>query len=194
MRSLRDFIVKAESTHDEKEGSIYILERFENQGKVKQFHEVVAVPPSHRGIVNVGDTLCIHFNALTYDRKNGVVTDSQYHIKDNLFRVQTAMAHFVLKDDGQVVFLHDQCLCKGSITKKDVTLDSGIIIPDVREETKKKDSLIDATLLAKNPNMEDVEVGDRVCLAQYSDYEIKFPDGTKKWLVNYKDVLFKYDD
>ena len=194
MKGVKNFVVEATSTHIEKSGSIHLLKRFENQGKANQFHKVVAVPKKYADIVEVGDTLCVHFNILVFDRKHGNETPSPNYLKDNLYWIPEGLAHFVMKPDGEIKFLQDKCLVDGTIGKEEITTDGGIILPDVRPDNVKKREMMTGTIVAKSEAMWDVEIGDRVGLAKFSDYTLVFPDGTEKWLVDYSSVLFKYDE
>jgi len=192
MRAIRDFIIEADKTHEDKsEGGIILLHQFENQAKVIQHHKILAVPKKYQHIASTGDILVHHFNVITYDRKDRKVTKSKYWIKDNLFVCKPDMSHFVIKQNGDIKFLHNHCICEGSITKDDIIRDSGIIMPDLRNETIKKNSLLNATIWAKCDSMVDVEIGDEVVLNKYADYEITFPDGVKRWFVDEANVLYK---
>ena len=194
MRGVRHFVVDATKTHHDREGSIELLARFQNQEKANQFHKIVAVPEKYKDVAEEGDTLCIHFNVVVFDRRNGVEKKSPNHLQDNLYWVPDNMAHFVMKEDGTINFLQEKCLVEGKIGREEEVRPSGIILPDVRPDNKKKADTMNGVLYAKCDSMWDVEVGDKVCLEPYSDYTLKFPDGTERWLVDYSSVLYKYDD
>lgn len=193
MKSSRYFIIEAEQTHKDKEGSIYVLERFENQQKVRQFQKIVSVPERHKGLAEVGDLLCIHFNVLRYERKNGVKTLSPNHLIDDLYYVPDNMAHFILKADGTVSFLKNDCIVEGRIGKEEEITKSGIILPDNRHVMAKKADIMDGYIWSKSDKATDIEIGDKVCMEKYSDYEIEFPDGERRWLVPYESIMFKYE-
>jgi hypothetical protein len=194
MKSVNYLIIKAEVTHKEQEGSIILQTRFENQGKAKQFFPIVAVPERLKGQAEVGDMLCVHFNIVVFDRRNGVNKKGKYYIKDDMYIVPDDMAHFILREDGSIKFFEDDCLIDGILGNDEVVLDSGIVLPDVRESIQKKQDLMRGTVYAKSDAMHDVEIGDKVRLSDHSDYEIEFPDGTKRWFVNYNSMLYKYED
>jgi co-chaperonin GroES (HSP10) len=191
MKAARYFVVKATQTHKEREGSIHILSRFENQDKVKQFHKVVAVPKKYQDVVDVGDTLCLHFNIIVYSKKDGVIKQGQYHFQDNLFWIPSDMAHFAIKPDGRYVFFHDDCIVTPKGNSTETVRASGIIMPDLRTETQKKDTNLYGEIFQKSEDMADVEIGDSVCMSKYSDYAIEFPDGETRWFVNRDSVLYK---
>jgi co-chaperonin GroES (HSP10) len=193
MRSTRYIIIEAEETHKKKDGSIEILERFENQEKVNQFQKVVSVPKRFEGKFEEGDTICIHFNVLRYERKNGVKTMSPNYIRDNFYYIPDHQAHFVIKKDGSLFFFKQDCLIEGRIGREEVITSFGIILPDLRKENEKKADIMDGIIYAKGDDMDDVEVGDKVCMNKYSDYSIVFPDGKTRWLVGYNSLLFAYD-
>ncbi len=194
MKAVTHFIIKTKKTHKDKVGSIHLLERFENQGKAIQYHELLAVPERHKDIAEVGDVLVCHFNVVVFDRKNGVSKKGRYFIQDNMYWVQDDMAHFVIRKNGDINFLHEQCLVEGQIGKDEEVTEGGIILIDARSDAEKKHDTMKGTVIAKAETIEDVEVGDLIGLSDHSDYEIEMPDGTVKWLVDYHSMLFKYDD
>ena len=194
MRSAKYIIVEAKVTHKEKEGSIILQTRFENQNKALQFFPVVAVPDKYKGIIEVGDTACVHFNVVVFDSRNGVNLKGKYFVKDSMYIVPDDMLHFVIKKDGEIVFFEDNCIIEqGKIGRDEITTAAGIILPDVRAKIEKKHDLMEGVVYAKSAHMHDVEIGDKVRLADHSDYEIEFPDGEIRWFVQYKDVLYKYE-
>ena len=193
MRSSRYFIIEAPETHKEKEGDIILAVSFENQQKVRQFQKIVSVPDRYKGKVSNGDLLCIHFNVLRFEKKDGVKTPSPNHLKDDFYYVPDTMAHFAIRKDGSLFFIKDDCIVEGKIGRDEIVTDGGIILPDVRNVMEKKADEMDGYIYAKADGLDDIEVGDKVHMAGYSDYEIEFPDGKKRWLVPYRSLLFKYE-
>ena len=191
MRAVRLFIIECRQTHEEKIGSIFIEKRFSNQEKAIQYYPIMAVPEKWQEIAEVGDTLVVHFNLVTFLKNGKEVQLSPYNIVEDLYRVPEDMLHFVIKKNGEIKFFKDDCLVDGSITRDDVILTSGIILPDLRKETKKKDSMLEGVITAKSDKLDYVEVGDRVSMSPYSDYTIKMPDGKEKWFVSANSLLLK---
>lgn len=193
MRSPHHFIIEAKETHKEKEGLIHIEHRFENQQKVKQFQPIVSVPKRFEDKVDVGDTLCVHFNTLRYEKDNSGKRLSKNHIDGDYYMVPTSQAHFIIKKDGEILFLQNEIIIEGKLGREEEITQSGIILPDLRNDYDKKKDLMNGTVYAKNSSITDLEVGDRVCMEPHSDYQIEFPDGKVRWLVRYSYLLFKYD-
>jgi co-chaperonin GroES (HSP10) len=194
MKAIRYFLIDAKTTHKEKDGSIIMLRRFENQDKALQYHKIVAVPKKYQDKIDVGDTLVCHFNIVVFQRKDGVETKSNYCVQGDLFRVPIDMCHFVIKKDGSYVFFNDDCLIAPEGNSTETIRKSGIIMPDLRTETAKKDTMLKGRVYAKSEEMTDVDVGELVGMSKYSDYAIELPDGEIKWFVNYSSVLFSYDN
>lgn len=190
MKAVRYFLIKADKTHKDKEGSIEVLHRFENQSKAISYHKILAVPKKYQHMVEEGDMMIHHFNVMTYARKDGVVTPSPYKVDGDLYRVPINMVHFVIRKNGEYVFFSDDCLVTPKGNSTETVRASGIIMPDLRTDTEKKDTNLYGEIFAKCKEMTDVEVGDRVCMSKYSDYDIELPNGETKWFVNRDSVLY----
>jgi len=190
MKSVNNFIIKASKTHKEKDGEILLIEKFENQSKVIQYHKIESVPRQYKGVINKGDLLVVHFNILSYSLKeNSTKVNSKFYLYDDFYYVPLDIAHAVIKASGDVITLGDWNIITPIKESTEKTLSSGIIIPDLRSETEIKDSLMKGYVEVSNN--EELSVGDKVLLNKYSDYEVEFPGGKKYWLVRNLNILAK---
>lgn len=193
MRSARHFIIEAKSTHKEKIGSIIIENRFENQHKVNQFQPIVAVPKRYKDKIKVGELLCVHFNTLRFEKNNAGKKLSRNHIKDDYYSIPESEAHFVVRKDGSIYFLRDECIVEGKLGREEITTKAGIFLPDTRNEYDKKKELLYGDVWAVSDKVDEFKVGDKLCMEAHSDYQIEFPDGKVRWLVKYNYIIFKYE-
>jgi len=193
MKAVDFFIIETEKTHFDSDGSIILIDKFENQAKVRQYAKVVGVPRKYKGKVAIGDTLYFHFNTTAFSIDNGNKKESQYHIGDNRFIVPDNMIHFAVNKKGKTLFFKDQMLLKQVKETEEVT-PSGIILTIPKPKIEFKKSSMKGTVTVLNEDMGDVAIGDIILLSKYSDYEITMENGEILWLVDFDSMLAKLDE
>lgn len=77
----------------------------EDHKSTQRFAEVVGLPGEYSGDVSVGDVIVVHHNTFRdyYDMK-GVMRDSAYKIKDDLYYVEVDRIYMHIKNEEEKVF------------------------------------------------------------------------------------------
>ena len=102
------------------------------------------------------------------------------------------MLHGVLDPDTLEVkhLFDDWNLIDPIVDNEDKVTDSGIVFELKKTEFQlKKDYMFGKIVFSDN-----IESGKKVMMADYSDYEVEFPDGKKYWLVRDSQILGTYED
>lgn len=188
IRAVNHFLIEAKDTHKKKEGSIILIERFENQNKANQVFPVhsVSMVSDFSQNVEEGDNLIIHFNIVVHDYdQNGSKKRSKYYIKDDIFYVPENMIHGVIRKDGEIRMNEEWNLILPIKKEEEEKTSSGIITKLNNDKQKMKKDIMYGYIVASNR----VPVGTKVVLDNHSDYEITVPNLGDHWLVKDNMIL-----
>ena len=184
MRAFNELLIECKDTHVTEKGSIQLITRLDNSALAKQVFPVHSIPKKYEDRVKPGDQLIVHFNVVVKDYTNEVETPSNYHIKDDIYRVPENMIHGVMREDGSIT-MWDNCHLVIPIKRPEKKTDSGIIYELNNNTSKMKKQIMYGYIKVS----ETIDVGSKIILSNYSDYEISIPGHDMLWLVQDSSII-----
>jgi len=83
--------------------NLIINTSIENAKDVNRIGVVVSVPLDYEGNIKIGDNVVVQHNVFrTYFDGQGVMRESDFHIKDDLFFVQPELIYLIIRDGEKI--------------------------------------------------------------------------------------------
>lgn len=130
----------------------------EHAQDVNRIGVVHAVPTQFKTVVNIGDEIVLHHNTfrITFNQR-GLPVHSNNYITDNLYFVYPEMVYMVMKPNGEKI-----------------SLDPFIFIEPLIEDGEEVKNIGTIKYGNKFTSKNNILVGDKVVLKDYSNYEFNF--------------------
>ena len=181
MKSPHYFIVKplnSERYSNLSESGLVLNISYEDHTFTQRLAEVISTPIGYQGDVNPGDIIVVHHNTFRVQYNNqGFPLESKYHIKDDLFYVETPLTYMVIKKDtNEVKAIAPYCFIQPMFEKDEFG-------------TGEKEVEQMCWLKYKNDQMKSFNEGDVIGVKKDSEYEFNL-FGEKLYMINSNRILF----
>lgn len=193
MKTLNYMIVEVDSAYnnEKKVGdvSLVVNSTIESVEHINRIAKVIASPEFTP--IKAGDEVIIHHNICRL--RNGIkgqVTQSDYHIKDNMYFVPLLEIFAYKPAGGEWTALAPFCFVEPI---KDETKQIGSIIVQNSGDTYKGNITHEGILKYSNPELEELGicVEDRIAFSEDSEYEVVI-DGKIYYRMKTNDILGKF--
>lgn len=178
MRSPHYFIVKPfkkERYSNNSSNGLILNISVEDHNFTQRLAEVVSTPIGYEGDVEIGDTIVVHHNTFRIQYNNqGFPLESKYHIKDDLFYVETELAYMVIKSGDNKIALPPFCFIEPTT------------INDKYEGHKENEQV--CVLKYKNRDMTNISEGSLIGVKKDSEYEFNIFD-EKLYMINQNRII-----
>jgi len=157
---------------------LIICNSIENGIDVNRLAKVNSLPEHYKGNIQVGDTIVIGHNVfrISYDHK-GLIQESDWHIKDNLFAISRDLIYAIIKNDEFIP-----------------TDDNVFVSPIIKQDFWRGDIEAENVGLAKYVNDDlkkaGVENGSKIAFKQGSKYIFEI-NGEKLFVMKNRRIVAK---